>query len=146
MRIKATATALLCMASLMGATSSADPARQAMLVNTCVACHGEAGNSVGPAIPTLAGLSPNYLMGAMLAYKYPDADELEAVIDADLAFEDVEAFNRYGTIMNRLASGYTDEEIKMIAAYFSEQEMQRPEQAFDSAQAKKGKKLHAKYC
>ena len=86
MRIKATATALLCMASLISTTVTADQARQAMLVNTCVACHGENGNSVGPAIPTLAGLSPNYLMGAMLAYKYPDADKLEEVIDADIDF------------------------------------------------------------
>ena len=79
MTIKATATALLCLASLMGTTASADPARQLMIVNTCVACHGDKGNSVGQAIPTLAGLSPNYLMGAMLAYKYSDADELETI-------------------------------------------------------------------
>ena len=51
-------------------------------------------------------MSPNYLMGAMLAYKYDDAEELEAVIDGDADFEDVEAFpkifNYYGTNCERL--------------------------------------------
>ncbi len=118
-----------------------------MLADTCVACHGKDGNSVGPAIPSLAGMSPNYLMGAMLAYKYDDdEDKLDSVIESDTDFEDIEAFPRYSTIMGRLAKGYTEEEIKLIAHYFSSETPVRPTQAFDSTNAAQGKKLHDKYC
>ncbi len=118
-----------------------------MLADTCVACHGKDGNSSGPAIPNLAGMSPNYLMGAMLAYKYDDdEDKLDSVIESDEDFEDVEAFPRYSTIMGRLAKGYTEEEIKLLANYFSSETPVRPAQEFDSAKAAQGKKLHDKYC
>jgi len=117
-----------------------------MSTSTCVACHGSEGNSTGPAIPSIAGLSPIYFMGAMLAYKYDDEDELEAVIDADIDFEDVEVFTRYSTIMGRLAKGYTEEEIKLMAEYFSSQEVVRPAQVVDVAMAKEGKKLHKMHC
>lgn len=122
-------------------------AAASMLADTCVACHGKEGNSVGPAIPSLAGMSPNYLMGAMLAYKYDDdEDKLDAVIESDVDFEDVEAFPRYSTMMGRLAKGYTEEEIKLVANYFSSKTAVRPTQTFDSASAAQGKKLHDKYC
>ena len=76
-------------------TSVAENSQITMLTNTCVACHGQQGNSTGPAIPNIAGLSPIYFMGAMLAYKYEDEEQLEEVIDADIDFEDVEVFPRY---------------------------------------------------
>ena len=43
-----------------------------MLVGACVACHGNNGNSEGPAIPTIAGMTANYFIGAMLSYKFID--------------------------------------------------------------------------
>lgn len=127
-------------------TSVAENSQITMLTNTCVACHGQQGNSTGPAIPNIAGLSPIYFMGAMLAYKYEDEEQLEEVIDADIDFEDVEVFPRYSTIMGRLAKGYSDEEIKLMAEYFSIQEVARPSQTVDVAMASEGKKLHNKYC
>lgn len=138
-------SALFCCAILSAGVFAAND-RAAMLTNTCVACHGDQGNSIGPAIPNLADLSPNYFMGAMLAYKYDDEDELERVIEEDEDFIDVEAFPRFSTIMSRLAKGYTEEEIKIMAEYFSGQEIIRPEQDFDADQAAAGKKLHKKYC
>lgn len=137
-------TGLLLVSALFNHGAIADGAN--MLTDTCVACHGSDGNSVGPAIPNLAGISPNYMMGAMLAYKYDDEDKLEEVIDADPDFEDVEVFPRYSTIMGRIAKGYTEEEIKQIATYFSEEAPVFPTQAFDAAKAKAGKKLHEKHC
>jgi len=111
-----------------------------MLTNTCVACHGNEGNSNGPAIPNIAGLSPIYFIGAMLAYKYEDEDQLLEIIDGDVDFEDVEAFPRYSTIMGRIAKGYTEEEIKLMAEYFSAKEVVRPAQAFNVTMAAEGKK------
>jgi len=148
MQITTRLTALLLVGTLQSSYVMADQdAASNMLADTCVACHGNDGNSAGPAIPNLAGMSPNYLMGAMLAYKYDDdEDKLESVIDSDTDFEDVEAFPRYSTIMGRLAKGYTEEEIKLIANYFSNETPVRPTQAFDAASSAQGKKLHDKYC
>ena len=143
-KIKAVAALMLC--TLFCAGAFADQAKESMLTNPCAACHGDLGNSVGPAIPSLAGLSPNYFMGAMLAYKYDDEEELEAVIEGDEDFIDVEAFPRFSTIMGRLSKGYTDEEIKIMANYFASQEPVRPTQSFDPEMAAAGKKLHKKYC
>ncbi|MDW3094903.1 MAG: c-type cytochrome [Gammaproteobacteria bacterium] len=147
MQITTRLTALLLAGALHSSYVIADHSSTSMLTDTCVACHGEEGNSVGPAIPNLAGMSPNYLMGAMLAYKYDDDDDkLDSVIESDADFEDVEAFPRYSTIMGRLAKGYTEEEIKQIAEHFSNESPIRASQSFDSANASAGKKLHDKYC
>jgi sulfide dehydrogenase cytochrome subunit len=148
MQITTRLTALLLAGALQVNYVIADqnPA-SSMLADTCVACHGKDGNSAGPAIPSLAGMSPNYLMGAMLAFKYDDDEEkLDSIIESDEDFEDVEAFPRYSTIMGRLAKGYTEAEIKLLANYFSSETPVRPTQTFDSAKADQGKKLHDKYC
>ncbi|MCW8918535.1 MAG: cytochrome c4 [Gammaproteobacteria bacterium] len=97
----------------------------AMLGNTCAGCHGTHGNSQGPATPTIAGVSSEYFIDAMMGYKNGD---------------------RAATIMDRIAKGYTDEEIKLMAEFFSTQKMERPEQKVDAALAKKGMKMHEKYC
>lgn len=138
------------------ATADKHSATAAMLTNTCIACHG-AGTSAGPAIPSLATLSPNYLVGAMFAYKYGDDPEglekalakLETMKPADLygvAPEDLEVFERFGTIMSRIAKGYTDEEILMMAPVFSEAEIQAVSQEHDAEKAALGKRLHKKFC
>jgi len=146
MKTKIKVAGLLLISSILFSYAIADEHSTAMLVNTCVACHGENGNSTGPAIPNIAGVSPNYFLAAMLAYKYDDEDELETVIEADEDFIDVEAFPRFSTIMGRIAKGYSDEDFKQMAKYFSEQELVLPRQAFDTLAAEKGEKLHVKHC
>ena len=96
-----------------------------MLANTCAGCHGTNGSSVGPASPTIAGISHEYFIETMKAYK---------------------SGTRPSTIMTRIAKGYTDEEIKLMAGFFSKQKFVRYEQKFDPEQAKVGKALHKKYC
>ena len=120
--------------------------RAEMLTATCVACHGENGNSLGPAIPRLGGMSRNYLLGAMLAFKYGESDQLNEAIESNPDLEDVEAFIRSSTIMDRIAKGYTDDEIKIMADHFSEQELFVGQQEIDMVKASSGKKLHEKYC
>jgi sulfide dehydrogenase cytochrome subunit len=71
--------------------------RGAMLSNSCAACHGTGGNSPG-AIPSIGGKSPEFIETALLEFK---------------------AGKRAGTVMNRHASGYTDEEIRLIAEFFA---------------------------
>jgi sulfide dehydrogenase cytochrome subunit len=92
---------------------------------TCAGCHGTDGLSVGPASPTIAGLEGEYFVEVMQGFKN---DEV------------------YGTIMNRIAKGYTEEEIALMATYFAGKEFKPAKQEFDAELAKKGLKLHDKYC
>ena len=130
------------------ADKHAKMATTGMLVNTCVACHGAEGVSVGPAIPSLAGLTRNYLIGAMLAYKYHDDEEAleKAIEEGGEAYEDVSDFPRYSTIMSRLATGYTIKEIEAMADYFSAQKPRAARQQADPAMAESGRKLHKAKC
>jgi sulfide dehydrogenase cytochrome subunit len=107
-------------ANIMAATPEAS-----MLANTCAGCHGTNGSSVGPASPTIAGISVEYFIETMEAYKKAE---------------------RPSTIMSRIAKGYTEEEIKLMANFFSKQEFIRQPQSHNAKLAIKGKKLHKKYC
>lgn len=99
--------------------------RASMLANTCVGCHGIDGISSGPAIPSIAGLSEDYFVDSMKAYR-----------------ED----SRPNTIMARIAKGYTDADIEQMAEYFSDLKYVQVKQAHDKKSAAVGKKLHKSYC
>jgi len=70
----------------------------AVIANTCAGCHGTHGASVDTKIPPLAGQNVDEFVATMLAYR-----------DG----------SRKGTIMNRVAKGYSDAEIQAIAEYFA---------------------------
>ena len=110
--------------TLGGVASAATPSAQ-MLANTCAGCHGTDGSSTGPATPSIAGMSSEYFIDSMKAYQEG---------------------TRPATIMGRIAKGYTEEEIKAMAGYFSKQPLVRIEQKTDDQLARKGKNLHKKYC
>ena len=95
------------------------------LSETCAGCHGTDGVSVGPASPTIAGLEGEYFIEVMQGFKN---DEV------------------YGTIMNRIAKGYSDEEIALMASYFAGKPFKPAKQSFDDGMVKKGGKLHDKFC
>jgi sulfide dehydrogenase cytochrome subunit len=64
---------------------------------TCNACHGPDGKSEG-AIPSLDGLTAKQIESELLAFR---------------------SGKRSATIMNRIARGYTDNEIAAVAEYFA---------------------------
>ena len=72
-------------------------ASPAMLGNACAPCHGTDGKSPG-AIPALSGKSAGYIVQRMLEFKVG---------------------SREGTVMNRIAKGYTDTEIAVLAQHFA---------------------------
>ena len=113
--------------SLLLSTSAhaAPPDQASMLANACAACHGDMGSSQGPATPSIAGISHDYFIDSMTAFK---EDE------------------RPATVMNRIARGYTDDQIKHMAIFFSQQKMNVTQQKYDPAMAKAGKALHDTYC
>jgi sulfide dehydrogenase cytochrome subunit len=77
--------------------SSAEITRADMLSNSCAACHGTDGRSPGE-IPSINGKSAEFLSQAL---------------------HDFREGKRAATVMGRHASGYSDEEIRLIADYFS---------------------------
>jgi sulfide dehydrogenase cytochrome subunit len=103
---------------MMGASAS-------MLANTCAGCHGTNGVSTGPAAPTISGLSPDYFVETMNGFASGDIKS---------------------TIMGRIAKGYTEDEIKAMAKFYTGKPFVKAKQNFDADMAKKGAKLHDKYC
>ena len=99
-------------------------ASTAMLANTCAGCHGTDGASVGPS-PTIAGLEEEYFVDVMMQYKSGE---------------------RWSTIMDRIAQGYTDEEIEAIASYYGRMNFPRRTQTSVGPLARAGAKLHEEYC
>lgn len=69
------------------------------LAATCANCHGTNGVSKGE-VASLAGLPADRIVAAMAAFK---AGTVPA------------------TVMHQIAKGYTDDQIKLMAAYFAAQ-------------------------
>jgi sulfide dehydrogenase cytochrome subunit len=72
----------------------------AMLSYSCAGCHGTDGKSPG-SIPTIAGKPAAFIESALRDYR---------------------ADRRGGTVMNRHARAYSDEEIRLIAEFFASRE------------------------
>ncbi len=96
-----------------------------LIAQTCFACHGPGGESVAPAIPSLAGLPRRYLVEVMQAYRYG---------------------GRFSTLMGRLMSAYDDTEIERLANYFSRQPEPIMHQEVDWNLLDLGRQLHRRYC
>ena len=118
-------TALLTCGLSFTAASFAGGASGEMLANTCAGCHGTKGVSSGPASPSLAGIDYDYMVESMKQFQ---------------------AGERNSTIMKRIAKGYDDADIEAMSKYFSEKKFVMASQEYDADAAKRGKKLHKKYC
>jgi sulfide dehydrogenase cytochrome subunit len=68
------------------------------LARSCNACHGLNGVSVGPSMPSIAGLPEKYLKNVLLQWKSGE---------------------RYSATMGRHFTGYTEAELAALATYFS---------------------------
>jgi cytochrome subunit of sulfide dehydrogenase len=79
--------------------TGAAQAQAPLVAEGCIGCHGPGGTGIG-GVPALAGRN---------------ADDLRAMLVAFRANE------RPGTIMGRVARGYTDAEIAAVADHFSRQ-------------------------
>ncbi len=120
------ALVLIAVGGLSVSLEAAEVSRAALLGYSCAGCHGTNGNSKGPATPSLAGVSRDYFIDAMQEYKTGE---------------------RASTIMGRIARGYSREDIEQLADFFSRQKfIPAPGQQFDPALARKGARLHDKYC
>lgn len=127
MKLKLLSLALITAGSVVAGAPAmaAAPDAATMLANTCNGCHGPNGNSAGPATPTIAGMATDTFEEGMKAFKEG---------------------TRPSTIMTRIAKGYTEDEIKAMAGYFSKQTFKPLPQKVDEELAKKGKALHKDHC
>lgn len=96
-----------------------------VLANNCTGCHGYEGASQGPSIPSIGGLTKEYFLGVMQAYRDGNA---------------------YSTIMGRIVKGYSNSEINAMADYYAAKPFVKAKQKFDSKLIESGKKLHNANC
>ena len=125
MSVGKTLAVLLGSGLLLGAEQLLAAPTATMLGDTCAGCHGTDGASAGPATPNIAGLSETYFIDTMKAFKSGD---------------------RGSTVMGRIAKGYTEEEIKLMAGFFASKPMASTSQKTDAAKVAVGEKLYSKNC
>lgn len=125
--LKPNVTSLLLLAGLYLSSplQAAPPTTASMLANACAACHGLNGSSQGPATPSIAGISTAYFIDSMIAFQEGE---------------------RPATVMDRIAKGYSEEQIELMAEFFAQQPMVRTSQSYDPALANKGDALHQTHC
>ena len=100
MRIKSLLSILAILTAIIaGVPMSLHPAgKEGMLLSlSCTSCHGTYGISPGT-IPTIFGKSREYIIKTMKEFRNGERDS---------------------TVMKRIAKGYSDREILLIADYFS---------------------------
>ncbi len=110
--------------AVSGAALAAPPT-PAMLSNACAGCHGTHGGSAGPSMPSLANQSKEAIVVAMKKFKSGE---------------------RSGTIMGRLAKGYSDADFAAMGEFFSQQKLHVTNQTLDAAKVAKGKSLEEESC
>ena len=122
--VKTLGAALLVSGLAFSGSSFAGDASAEALSYTCAGCHGTDGASVGPASPSLAGMSAVFIEDSMNAFKSGD---------------------RESTIMGRIAKGYDGDDFAKMGEFFAKQKMHMADQKA-GGMGKKGAKLHDKYC
>lgn len=87
---------------------------------TCVACHGENGNSTNPAFPSLSGQPKQFIVSAL--YQFREG-------------------KRQNEIMSPMASKLSNADMNDLAAYFASQPAPATQHKTASANVEKGKQL-----
>jgi sulfide dehydrogenase cytochrome subunit len=75
----------------------ADMASAVVLANTCFSCHGTEGASIG-AMPSIKGKPADFIQAQLTAFRNG---------------------KKKGTVMNRIAKGFNNDEIKALSRYFA---------------------------
>ncbi len=117
----------LIFSTLSGNSSAAtsDNSNIRLLAGGCNICHGPDGISSGPAIPSIAGLSGEYLRSTLEGFK---SGEIPS------------------TSMGRIVKAYNSDELQALAAHYSGRPFINARQPYNPKQAKRGEKLHEQYC
>lgn len=109
------------------------------LARLCMDCHGRDGVSVESDVPSINGMSSQYLVASMAAYW----EKSRPCPSSRFRTGDT---GRLPTDMCRIASMLSTQEVEDIAAYFSSRPFMRINQQTDLVAASRGRKLHMQYC
>lgn len=91
----------------------------------CNGCHGAEGVSSGTSIPSIAGQDAEFMTRVMLEYKQG---------------------KRSATIMDRIAKGYKEYELRKIARYFSRKPWRSSKGPHQTELLERGRTLHRQHC
>jgi len=125
MSVTKTLAVILGSGLLLGAGQLSAAPTATMLADTCAGCHGTDGASAGPATPSIAGMSTIYIVDSMKAFKSGE---------------------RPGTIMGRIAKGYSEEEFELMASVFAKQPIAITRQDTDAARVDAGEDVYESNC
>jgi cytochrome c553 len=110
--------------AIAGAAAAADPEAGKAKAAVCAACHGEAGNSTNPAVPSLAGQPAQFLTTALYMFR---------------------AGKRQDPQMTPMAKPLSNTEMNDLAAYFTAQKPAPPRHQASAEHAKQGPELAQKF-
>lgn len=119
MKFRAALTALLALAAVCVNAHAQDVEAGKKKAEACVACHGPNGNSQAGAFPTLAGQNDRYIY---------------------LQLRDYKEGRRKNPMMSAVAAGLEKQDMKDLAAYFSQQKQARTGFKADAARVEAGAK------
>ena len=119
MKFRAVMTALLALAAVCVNAQAQDVEAGKKKAEACVACHGPNGNSQAGAFPTLAGQNDRYIY---------------------LQLRDYKEGRRKNPMMSAIAAGLEKQDMKDLAAYFSQQKQARTGFKADPARVEAGAK------
>ncbi|OGI43682.1 MAG: hypothetical protein A2150_05795 [Candidatus Muproteobacteria bacterium RBG_16_64_11] len=133
--------AVLACAALFGLTSAtgASAADVAKLIENCSNCHGKDGASTESDVPIIGGVSAQYIIDSMTAYKKKARPCPETKYHAG-------SKKGQKTTMCQVAKDLGDADVKELAKHFAGKKFVRAPQKTDAALAKKGKELHDRRC
>lgn len=124
---------------LIGAASSAWAGDIEAIAEDCMGCHGPAGVSQCPDMPTIAGISAGSHEDAMFAY----LDGARPCETSEYRHGDT---SRAATDMCQIAKAMSEDDIVQVAAFFAAKPFVAMKQATDAVKAKAGKLVHDQEC
>ena len=105
------------------------------MLERCESCHGKDGNSTEVKVPTIAGLSVEYLSDALGDFR-----------EGKRKGKPFKALGHEETDMNKVSHDLSDGDIRVLARYFSEKPFLPRKQKYDPVLAKKGKRIYVRRC
>ncbi len=109
------------------------------LTTSCTNCHGKDGVSTEPTVPTIGGMSEQFIIDTMDIYKEKERPCIEA--------EYLEGEKKGDkTDMCKVADELDDDDIEALAGFYAEKTFVRSVQSFDEGKAARGAELHDTYC
>ena len=109
------------------------------LTENCANCHGKDGASMESSVPSIGGVSGQYMIDSLEIYKDRDRPCVEA--------EYLDGPDKGSkTDMCKIADELSDEDIEALAEFFADKEFVVAKQSFDPEKAARGQKIHDTNC